>query len=466
MAATSADEAASFERTGRTQPSASNDSALDAGLAHERPGPRGVAVAQERPHGQRVGLERAAHVLPVLGRDVPVDLAQVAPRAVEGVVGHGEALRLRAGEGVGHVDGDVGPGLVAPAPEAEAAVVVLQRAQAVDVALHRRLDLLGLRQALGLEGGEDVAERRHREDARGELLRALEGIGDEVEDGVGEGLERGRGGRDLEAAEVGHDAGRGLHGLDDAPVVDLAVGGEGLGGGRRPDGQLHLGRVGRVPRCGAHLDARLSRAHGGHREAHLRAVVRGHHEAAAGPGGERGVARADRDVHRHLGVGLVLHDDRQLEAVAEVQEARRGRAHHERQAGDERRLAGAEAPRALDGHGHHAVAGQAVGQLHRARAPGPRRRSGRWRRRARAPRSRCARGWARGPCPRPTSPCSASSAARPSPGPARPPSPRSRPAPASLVSSATPRRSASSSGRASRTCDRSRWSVTSAPRRA
>ena len=142
---------------------------LDAGLAHEGPRPSGVGVAQERPHGERVGLERAPHVLPVLGRDVPVDLAQVAPRAVEGVVGHGEALRLRAGEGVGHVDRDVGPGLVAPAPEAEAAVVVLQRAQAIDVALHRRLDLLGLRQALGLEGGRG---RRAERPPRGRARRA------------------------------------------------------------------------------------------------------------------------------------------------------------------------------------------------------------------------------------------------------------------------------------------------------
>ncbi len=31
--------------------------------------------------------------------------------------------------------------------------------------------------------------------------------------------------------------------------------------------------------------------------------------------------------------GLVLQHDRQLEAVAKVEEARRGRAHHQRQAG-------------------------------------------------------------------------------------------------------------------------------------
>jgi hypothetical protein len=297
--------------------------ALDTGLAHQRARPGRVRVARERPHGEGVGLERAAHVLPVVGRDVALDLAEVAPCALEGVVGHGEALRLRPGEGVGHVDRDVGPGLVAPPPEAEAAVVVLESPQPVEVAPDRRLDLLGPRQALGLEGDEHVAESRHREHARRELLGALEGIGHEVEDGVGEGLQRRRGGRDLEPAELRHDARRGLHRLDDRALVDLPVRGEGLGGRGSPDRKLHLGRVCRGPGEGADLDPRRARADRRHREAHLGAVVGGHHEAAAGAGGERGVPHPHRDVHRHLAVGLVLHHDRQLEAVAEVEEARR-----------------------------------------------------------------------------------------------------------------------------------------------
>ena len=115
------------------------------------------------------------------------------------------------------MDRDVRPRPLAPAPEAEAAVVVLEPAQPLEVALHRRLDLLGLRQALGLEGGQHVAQRRHREDARGELLRALEGVGDEVEDGVGQRLEGGRRGRDLEAAELRHHAGGAFTGWTTLP---------------------------------------------------------------------------------------------------------------------------------------------------------------------------------------------------------------------------------------------------------
>ena len=264
-----------------------------------------------------------------------------------------------------------------------------------------------------------------------------------------------------------HDAGRGLHGLHDAPLVDLAVRGEGLGRGRRPDRQLDLGRVGarrrtrRPPGC-APCPARTA-AIGKRTSARSFAATTRRRPA---PGGERGVARAHRDVHRHLGVGLVLHHDRQLEAVAEVQEARGGGAHHERQAGDERRLAGAEAPRARRRRPPSRGSGSGCRAASPARGRGPRRRSGRSPRRARGPRSRCGRGWARGPCPPPTWPCSASSAARPSAGRRRGRH-LHRPRPAAERPSATPAAAARArpAARAAR-ATRSRWSETSAPRRA
>ena len=147
---------------------------------------------------------------------------------------------------------------------------------------------------------EHVAQRGDREDARGELLRALEGVGDEVEHGVGEGLERGRRGRDLEAAELGHDAGRGLHRLDDAPVVDLAVGGEGLGGGRRPDRQLDLGRVGRGPGRGADLEPRRARAHRGHGKRTSTRSFAATTSRRPAPAVSAALRGAHGDVHRHL----------------------------------------------------------------------------------------------------------------------------------------------------------------------
>ena len=134
---------------------------------------------------------------------------------------------------------DVRPRRVAAPPEGEAAVVVLQRAQALDVARHRgRPSPRAWADPRPAKAVEHVAQRGHGEDARGELLGALEGVGHEVEHGVGQGLERGRRGGDLEAAELRQRTGRAPSPAGPtAPCVDLAVGREGLGRGRRPDRQ-------------------------------------------------------------------------------------------------------------------------------------------------------------------------------------------------------------------------------------
>ena len=237
------------------------------------------------------------------------------------------------------MDRQVRPDALAAPPEAEAAVVVLQRPQPLDVALHGLLELLGLRQALGLEGAEHVAQRRDREHARGELLGALERIGDEVEDRVGQRLEGRRRRRDLEAAELGttllrapapaarsrpssitpyvakasvvagvhtgsSTSAASAHGPDAAPTWNRAVPARSAAIGKRTSTRSFAATTSRRP----------------------------------GAVGERGVPGAHGHVHAHRAVGLVLHDDRQLEAVAEVQEARRGRPHHQRQPRGERRL--------------------------------------------------------------------------------------------------------------------------------
>ncbi len=129
-------------------------------------------------------------------------------------------------------------------PVGEAAVVVLQPLQACDVALHGRFHLLGRGQAVGLEGGQHVAQGGDGQDARGELLGAFKGVGDQVEHGVGQGLQGGGGGGDLQPAELREDALGGHHRLGHGALVDHAVGGEGFGGGRGVDRQLDGGRVG------------------------------------------------------------------------------------------------------------------------------------------------------------------------------------------------------------------------------
>ncbi len=81
----------------------------------------------------------------------------------------------------------------------------------------------------------------------------------------------------------------------------------------------------------------------------------------------RALRRAHRELHGHRRIGLVLDDDRQLERVAEVQEPRRARPHHQRQPRGQRALALAELLVARDRDRDDAVARQVVGHLDRDR---------------------------------------------------------------------------------------------------
>ena len=189
------------------------------------------------------------------------------------------------------MDAVEGPRLVAAAPDRPAAVVVLHLAQPLDVPCHGRVDLRRGRQPAGLERGEHVPQRRHRQDTRGELLRALEGVRGQVEHGVAQRLQRRGRGRDLQAAELGEDVRRRDHRLGDGPLVELAVDRERLGRRRRPDRQLELGGIGggRPLRDAgllhrSHLEPGGAGAHGRRREAHFDAVICRHHHAAAGAG--------------------------------------------------------------------------------------------------------------------------------------------------------------------------------------
>ncbi len=204
-------------------------------------------------------------------------------RCSAGIRGAGQCVRrhvvafaLCALQGIRDVDAVEGPRFVTPPPDGEAAVVVLHPGQPLDVAGHARLDLGVGGQALGFEGGQHVAQRDDRQDPRGNLLGALERVALQVEHGVGERLQRGGRGGDLQAAELGEDARRGDDRLGDGPLVDRAVGRKGLGGGRRLDRQLDLRGVG--PRTGGRRDLEAGRAclRRGRREAHLDAVVGGH----------------------------------------------------------------------------------------------------------------------------------------------------------------------------------------------
>ena len=131
-----------------------------------------------------------------------------------------------------------------------------------------------------------------------------------------------------------------LTGCDDRALVDLAVGGERLGRRGRPDGQLDLGRVRAAARrrrrpgsapCPADAAATGKRTS-------TRSLA-GTVTRRPAPSVSSAFVGAHGDVDVERRVGLVLHDDGQLEAVAEVEEARRRRPHHQRQPRRDRRLA-------------------------------------------------------------------------------------------------------------------------------
>src|SRR5207253_2226307 len=105
--------------------------------------------------------------------------------------------------------------------------------------------------------------------------------------------------------------------------VHLTVGCEGFRGRWSPDGKLYLRGVAEAARDCADLKARRAGFRCRHGETNFHAVVRGDCDAASLPVREFGVRRAHGDFSFDWTVGLVLHDDGQLEAVAEVQEAGR-----------------------------------------------------------------------------------------------------------------------------------------------
>ena len=201
------------------------------------------------------------------------------------------------------------------------------------------------------------------------------GVSHQVDEGVRQGLQGGGGECDLQAAIVGNCAGRRPDRLHDCAVlVDLAVDGEGLGGCRREHRQIDLGRVGDGRSIGvdrAELEAGCTRAGRGCGKAHLHAVVGRDGHCVTGYAFHSvfsayvGVHGANDCMYFHSLPGLVLEDDRQLEAVAEIQETRGGRTDHERQARGQAGFSGAEETAFGDCYNHHAVAGQVIRQFDR-----------------------------------------------------------------------------------------------------
>ena len=122
----------------------------------------------------------------------------------------------------------------------------------------------------------------------------------------------------------------------------MAIGGKGLRGCRRPDGDRHIGGIGELSADRGDLEAGRSGQESRGREAHLNPVGGGDRNFPSGPGGEPDVAAAQGDLYVDRFLRPVLDDHGQLEAIPVVQEARWRGANHQRQLGGDGAFPGAE----------------------------------------------------------------------------------------------------------------------------
>ena len=105
------------------------------------------------------------------------------------------------------MDAEVGVGAVLAVPPAEATVRELQPLELLEVSVDGPDHFFRVRQALGLESSEHIAQGGCCQDPRGDLLGAAVGILCQVDIGIGEGVQGGGGGGDLDSPEPGDHAG-------------------------------------------------------------------------------------------------------------------------------------------------------------------------------------------------------------------------------------------------------------------
>ena len=138
---------------------------------------------------ETVGLDGRTAFLGIAGGQVLADVLQVALGSSEHILGNSEVLLPGAGERVGDVDAEVGGGAVLSAPPAEASIGVLKALELLQVPSDRGDHVLGVRQALGLEGRQDIAQGGRGQDAGGDLRGAAVGVLREVEIRSGQGMQ-------------------------------------------------------------------------------------------------------------------------------------------------------------------------------------------------------------------------------------------------------------------------------------
>ena len=134
-----------------------------------------------------------------------LDLPQVVQCPRLQLLWNVKAFQLCSLQGVGHVDGVEGDRVAAAPPEGKPPSPFCSPANCFHVPLDGCLQLVRRGQPLGRKGGQHVAQGGDGQNPRGQLLRALERVGDQVEHGVGQGVQGGGRGADLQAAKLGID---------------------------------------------------------------------------------------------------------------------------------------------------------------------------------------------------------------------------------------------------------------------
>ena len=216
---------------------------LQSGIAQQVFGFLNITIPGQVTDIQRISAQGVAGVFAVPVGIVVFNLGQVSERVLVHGFGHIETLQAGAHQGMGHMHGVERAGFKSALPVGETAIVILHPLQAGQVTRKRGFQFGRFGQAVSFESGQDIAQGGNPQDARGQLLGAFVGILHQVQDSVRQGLQSGRGGRNLQAAILREDSFGILHRLGNSARINHAVSGKGLGRGRGIDRQLNRGRV-------------------------------------------------------------------------------------------------------------------------------------------------------------------------------------------------------------------------------
>ena len=134
-------------------------------LTYQGPRLGGIVVVEQLANIESVGGKPAARFDRVPGGNLPLDIAEIIERAADHVVGHGVPFQTGAGESMGRMHAVVGPDFTAAPPDGEAAPVVLQSFECLQIPFHGHLNLIRSRQSFSVKCRQQIPQCGHGKDA-------------------------------------------------------------------------------------------------------------------------------------------------------------------------------------------------------------------------------------------------------------------------------------------------------------